>query len=175
MARFLTVRDGSSELLDRLMTYAEKLKDPRWQERRLKILEAAGWKCSEPCCEFRNENPTLHVHHKVYIRGLDPWEYEDWALQVLCEKCHKINQEIMQSAHVFLAKNPGFFLILSELSKLPPPEVSNIEDGISALVFFTPEIRVSLSKLFNTFCMSSSELIASAYSAGNKSGKDSTK
>ena len=31
----------------------------------------------------------LNVHHKYYIKGKAPWEYEDDALITLCEYCHK--------------------------------------------------------------------------------------
>lgn len=64
------------------MTYAQKLKDPRWQKRRLHILEQRGWKC-ERC---RDDKTTLHVHHKKY-RG-EPWDALDNDLEVLCEPCH---------------------------------------------------------------------------------------
>ena len=64
------------------MTYAQKLKDPRWQKRRLHVLEQRGWRC-ERC---RDEKTTLHVHHKKY-RG-EPWDALDHDLEVLCEPCH---------------------------------------------------------------------------------------
>ena len=64
------------------MTYSQKLKDPRWQKRRLHILELRGWKC-ERCSD---DKTTLHVHHKKY-RG-QPWEALDHDLEVLCEPCH---------------------------------------------------------------------------------------
>lgn len=31
----------------------------------------------------------LNVHHRYYIKGKAPWEYEDDALITLCEDCHK--------------------------------------------------------------------------------------
>ena len=31
----------------------------------------------------------LNVHHKYYIRGKKPWEYELDALTTLCSNCHK--------------------------------------------------------------------------------------
>jgi len=30
----------------------------------------------------------LHVHHKCYIQGYLPWEYDDKDLITLCEECH---------------------------------------------------------------------------------------
>lgn len=46
-------------------TYLEKLKDPRWQRKRLEALNAAGFGCSV-CGDA--ESP-LHVHHRAYFKG----------------------------------------------------------------------------------------------------------
>lgn len=68
----------------RFIPYAEKLLDVRWQKKRLKTLESAKWTC-EACSVKKG---TLHVHHKQYKKGADPWEYERSELMVLCHKCH---------------------------------------------------------------------------------------
>lgn len=60
--------------------YAQKLKDPRWQKRRLQILERDHWECQQ--C-FSSES-TLHVHHRYYVEAGEPWEYPDSALVTLC-------------------------------------------------------------------------------------------
>lgn len=65
-------------------TYKEMLLDPRWQKKRLKVLEAAEWKC-DVCGEAGR---TLHVHHLEYWPSLAPWEYPDNWLAVLCADCH---------------------------------------------------------------------------------------
>lgn len=67
------------------MTYAEQLKDPRWQRKRLIIFERDGW----ACVACSNTNETLHVHHKYYAKGKKPWEYPDGDLETLCSTCHK--------------------------------------------------------------------------------------
>ena len=67
------------------MTYAEKLKDPRWQKKRLKILERDDWRC-QMC--YDNEK-MLSVHHRLYRKGIDPWEYKDDELVTLCPECHE--------------------------------------------------------------------------------------
>lgn len=69
---------------ERQAEYAELLKKPQWQKRRLQMLEAADWKC----IECGAEDHQLHVHHKRYIAGAMPWEYADEDLAVLCEACH---------------------------------------------------------------------------------------
>ncbi len=74
------------------MTYAEKLRDPRWQRRRREILARANSRCEE--CDI--EDVILHVHHKCYRRAAEPWEYEDNELIALCEGCHADRHEIDQ-------------------------------------------------------------------------------
>jgi hypothetical protein len=71
------------------MTYSEKLKDPRWQRRRLEVLAAANWTCQE--CQSSDQ--TLHVHHNFYRSRTEPWEYPDHALRVVCEECHELAEE----------------------------------------------------------------------------------
>lgn len=72
-----------------MTTYSEKLRDPRWQKQRLKILERDDWAC-QAC--FDSES-TLHVHHRYYTKGSEPWEYSDEALLTLCEECHKFETD----------------------------------------------------------------------------------
>lgn len=67
------------------MTYAEMLKDPRWQKKRLEILERDEWAC-QMC---HSGDKTLHVHHNYYDYSLLPWEYPEESLITLCEECHK--------------------------------------------------------------------------------------
>jgi 5-methylcytosine-specific restriction endonuclease McrA len=71
------------------MTYADKLKDPRWQRKRLQIFERDNWRC----LECTNESKQLQIHHIVYLKR-DPWDYPDHLLQTFCEPCHKERQEL---------------------------------------------------------------------------------
>lgn len=72
------------------MRYYEKLKDPRWQRKRLKIMERDGFECD--CCGD-GEN-TLNVHHWYYLPDTEPWEYPDDALVTLCRECHEMYEEV---------------------------------------------------------------------------------
>lgn len=67
------------------LTYAEKLKSPKWQKKRLEILNLRGFKC-ELC---NNEEKELHVHHRFYLKGRQPWQYDNDIFQVLCSDCHE--------------------------------------------------------------------------------------
>ena len=64
------------------MNYSDKLKDPRWQKKRLEILQRDDFTC-QFCCD--NES-LLVVHHFKYDG--EPWETEDRYLITLCEDCH---------------------------------------------------------------------------------------
>ena len=65
--------------------YLEKLKDPRWQKKRLEIFERDGWACAS--CDDKNN--TLVCHHRYYLPGKEPWDYPEDALVTLCEDCHE--------------------------------------------------------------------------------------
>lgn len=78
------------------MTYAEKLKDPRWQKRRLEVFNKADWKC-EDCGAGDKE---LQVHHCYYIRSLEPWEHGNDLLICVCPDCHKKRQAKEEAIHV---------------------------------------------------------------------------
>jgi hypothetical protein len=89
-------------------TYSDKLKDPRWQKKRLEILERDGWACRQ-CGDDKN---TLHVHHVRYLPKREPWDYPSEMLMALCADCHQVEYEERQCAeHDLLAmlKDRGFF------------------------------------------------------------------
>lgn len=71
------------------MKYSEKLLDPRWQKKRLKIFEHDGWTCQR----CHDKGTTLHVHHKRYLPGKDPWDYDERLLITLCKDCHESENE----------------------------------------------------------------------------------
>jgi len=75
------------------MDYSEKLKDPRWQKKRLQIFERDHWTCKY-CGEEEN---TLHLHHLFYFKGKEPWEINDGFLVTLCENCHHRDEECKKS------------------------------------------------------------------------------
>lgn len=78
-----------------MSNYATLLRDPRWQRRRLEMLEKAGFKCEQCDCACIE----LHVHHKKYIAGRNPWEYSDSELIVLCKDCHEVAHIPAPSLH----------------------------------------------------------------------------
>lgn len=82
------------------LTYAEQLRHPMWQRRRLEMLSAADWKCSA-CAEASAQ---LHVHHKQYFKGRMAWDYSNDELQVLCETCHEKSHVVDARIKAVLAR-----------------------------------------------------------------------
>lgn len=73
-------------------TYAEKLRDPRWQEKRLRLFDKANWTCE--LCSLVRPSKGLQAHHPIYLAGLNPWDYPDEIMMVLCDPCHESRQEV---------------------------------------------------------------------------------
>lgn len=69
--------------------YYEKLKDPRWQKKRLEVLQRDEFMCRK-CYDDKS---TLNVHHTYYQKGFEPWEYPLSSLITLCESCHEEERE----------------------------------------------------------------------------------
>lgn len=87
------------------MNYKQKLLDPRWQRKRLEILNRDDFRCRF-CCD--NEN-TLHVHHLSYHGN--PWDTPNDQLITLCEDCHEDethNRKECESALLETLKEKGY-------------------------------------------------------------------
>lgn len=78
-------------------SYATKLKDPRWQVKRQRILK----RCKNLCEECGKAKP-LQVHHCYYRYGRQVWQYPDGALLGLCDSCHKERQDAELKFRQFL-------------------------------------------------------------------------
>lgn len=90
-------------------SYWELLKDPRWQQLRLKVMERESFTCQECGCK----TDTLNVHHTYYEKGLSPWEYPPESLKCLCETCHKAAEAIRLVWTKILGKLPHRYQLLA--------------------------------------------------------------
>jgi hypothetical protein len=89
-------------------SYSEKLKDPRWQKKRLEILNRDDWTCQ--ICGAKDR--PLHAHHPQYNSEINnPWEYDNQQIITLCESCHSIEHECLHGVKEYLLisiVNAGF-------------------------------------------------------------------
>jgi len=129
------------------MTYAEKLKDPRWQRKRLEVMERDNFRCRH-CYD---DKETLHVHHTYYLKGKDPWDYPDDAYLTLCKECHEdignAQSEFMQA----LAKlNLGAFEFgcLADAIKEGEGLIGSMSGPALAEFFKYPEFQQKVVDMF---------------------------
>lgn len=91
-------------------TYSEKLKDPRWHLFRQEFMARRRRKYERPdeCDECgQDTRGALHVHHRLYRDGADPWEYEDEELRLLCEFCHERIHAVEEQARNLIRRIPS--------------------------------------------------------------------
>lgn len=86
------------------MTYQEKLRDPRWQRKRLEVLSRDNF----TCCFCTDQETELHVHHLSYEKGKEPWEYDISNFETLCKDCHSIIESIKKSGLIIINRENGF-------------------------------------------------------------------
>lgn len=103
-----------------MSAYAELLKDPRWQRKRLDVLDRADWTCQRCGCTSR----TLHAHHKHYLKGRKPWDYDDDLLECLCDTCHEEVHAEQEALELKIARQP---------TEMLPALLDAVEAGIKGM------------------------------------------
>lgn len=97
------------------MKYVDKLKNPRWQKKRLEIFQRDNFTC-QSC---GSTEKTLHIHHLKYLPGKQPWEYENWFLITYCDICHEsehlIGDVTRESLFELIEANKIYFKPLAQL------------------------------------------------------------
>ena len=126
-------------------TYSEILKDPRWQKKRLEIMQRDNFTCQHCGCSDKS----LQVHHLWYSQNNKPWEYDNDSLITLCERCHELETEYNSELYSTfcelkkIAGEKGFSkqLLASVLDNicfyLENQENDSIKENILALLYNT--------------------------------------
>jgi 5-methylcytosine-specific restriction endonuclease McrA len=70
--------------------YRKLLENPKWKIKASFIRK----RDNHTCCRCGKKSKRLQVHHKQYINGLMPWEYDNNLLESLCSTCHKKEHNI---------------------------------------------------------------------------------
>jgi len=98
-----------------MSNYSEKLKDPRWQKKRLEILSRDDWTCQR----CHDTQKTLHVHHIKYFNTKEPWEIDEDYLITLCSECHEDErEEFSQNSHDLIEILKGLGYMASDIYDL---------------------------------------------------------
>lgn len=123
------------------MHYFEKLKDPRWQKKRLEIFNRDNFRC----CICKEDKLELHVHHESYS-GKNPWDVDENLLKTVCCNCHKFvsdmnirfiseieNHEVIHNSKdfytcIFIANLTHGYVFLYQYSKGIEPKISIIPE-----------------------------------------------
>lgn len=113
------------------------LLDPRWQKRRLEIMQNAEFRCE--ICD--DETSTLHVHHVVYKKGAAPWEYSGSELQCLCEDCHEQAEESRYKLLTELATYATFLSLDSFVAAIN--DISFTKSGLHPVEAMTAWLRTA--------------------------------
>lgn len=95
---------------DNVMNYQDQLKDPRWQKKRLEILQRDNFTCR--ICN--SDKKTLHIHHTIYFKDKKAWEYHNFQLLTLCEDCHEAIDGWMKCAINELLRTIHFYGFIPE-------------------------------------------------------------
>lgn len=106
--------------------YWQKLQDPRWQRKRLEIMQRDEFHC-QMCGDSES---TLNVHHGYYAKNREPWEYPPESLWTLCDRCHSDIETALQG-------------IREEIGKLIPEaviELHKLIQNVSGCLEWGPDI-----------------------------------
>ena len=123
--------------------YFEKLKDPRWQKRRLEIMQRDGFSC----VSCGSSTGTLNVHHCVpYRKNCNPWDYGNRELITLCEECHEVistnianSQEIIMGMSKDKNSSIEMFWLLFEIEGIQSESIKSITEIIALIKKFKNE------------------------------------
>jgi hypothetical protein len=124
--------------------YLAKLKDPRWQKKRLEILQRDNWSCQR-CLD---DSSTLNVHHRKYLDSVEIWDYPNELLITLCDNCHE-NEKLKMSENEQLLLDALRTHFLSDdilalyygLVEFQPLHVTEVVASAYANAFSNPEIQ----------------------------------
>lgn len=93
-------------------TYQQKLKSPKWQKKRLEIMQRDNFYCQN----CGNNDSILNVHHKKYVFGKEIWDYDNDDLITVCEYCHSEITELKKTIKNNLDNHFVFREYLEELN-----------------------------------------------------------
>ncbi len=133
-----------------MSNYSEKLKDPRWQKKRLEIFQRDNW-----TCKFCGDTKSMLMVHHFKYEG-DPWEVGNEHLATCCAKCHNEEHEELELAkHLFFSEIVESSVVYNSLtsiitlSRKSGVPVSSVFKLIEKCFEYDDEFIFTLSSLFS--------------------------
>ncbi len=102
------------------------------------------------CKKCGDVESTLHVHHKFYVFGREPWEYENDELITLCWECHEEEgwdkESFMGFVHMCLKEGLTYGNLAQYMSGIAPPlEGISVDDRVRYGSFCSGNLEILLS------------------------------
>ena len=115
-------------------SYYDLLKSPKWQKKRLEILQRDEFKCT--FCE--SDDKQLHVHHIYYLKGKKPWEYDNDMYKTLCDECHDLHhrfiEPVYENLNVKVRKQDLYYEVTALIMMLERNKNNSIQDPALILI-----------------------------------------
>lgn len=125
-------------------TYAQKLKDPRWQKKRLEIMNRDEFMCQS--CQATESQ--LQIHHKIYLKKKMPWEMGDENLVTLCCDCHAAVTDLKDKIGALLHFGPNFEIFQTFYNSLGNKNSYDLHDVFTKLCSDDKEVERLHGKFF---------------------------
>lgn len=131
-------RVGRAVFTPMAKTYYEKLKDPRWQKKRLEVMQRDCFACRQ----CGDKTSTLNVHHMLYRKNAEPWDYDPDLLITLCEACHATSEakwQTLKSCQSAYSQEDWLMVFVHILATFDSGETELMADPLSAFAAFMHE------------------------------------
>lgn len=123
-----------------MKTYTEKLKDPRWQKKRLEIFERDRYVC-QICGRTTRE---LQVHHWIYRKGMEPWEQPNEDMITVCKNCHQAIHRSIEHYQEDDELTKGQAIRLAKEAYLYHQRTDNQEDDLQKIIRWALRKKTSI-------------------------------
>lgn len=112
--------------------FFDQYKDPRWQKKRLEIMQRDEFICRE----CGSDNSELNVHHRFYDKELKIWEYNNEDLITYCNDCHNQTHDLLNSIKqtcgmMHLEQLQFANDIILKIQKLYPPQCYDVLEYVT--------------------------------------------
>jgi hypothetical protein len=113
-----------------MKTYSEKLKDPRWQRKRLEIMQRDNFACTQ----CGDTSMTQNVHHWQYSK--EPWDAKNEDLTTVCRSCHEEIEKCKELTKDFLRQSDFRMLLkqIETLLKTNPVRVITSQNSVAVII-----------------------------------------